>query len=696
MHPQAYDIRPGLPTLVSGKVDRRALSRPEHVDVAERILIAPDTPTEERLLEAWKAVFAPSPVSVTDDFFEDLGGHSLRAAKLVSLLRKDLATKSISIQDIYAAPTIRALGARLDDARQAGERPALVATPFRPVPQLRRVLCAIGQTIALVMIYAFSGLQWLLPYLVYTSVQSGEGVDQIQAVMFALATYVVTPPAMILLSVLVKWIVIGRFREGEYPLWGAYYFRWWFVRRFLAVIPTQFLAGTPLYKAYLRLLGAKIGRNAQLHMAKLDAADLVEIGDDAILSEGANLATSGVERGMLRLGPVRIGERAFVGAMAVVGCGAALSDDAVLEDLSLLPAGVTIPQGEVWTGSPAQKIGVAPPQDRPKAAGFMRKSAVMVGLVVSALTLPLAAVLPIAPGLFMIIELDWATTGYGYIAITPLLAVIYVLAMCALTVVAKWTLLGRVKPGVYSLWSAFYVRFWFVRQLGELALDLLHPLYATLYVSPWYRALGAKVGARAEISTATSVVPDLIEIGAESFIADGVVFGAARAFVVALKWIVIGRYRPTNQPLWSLFVWRTELVTSTYENLAVPLLLDPLRGTPFLNVYLRAMGCRIGRRAFIDTTDITEFDLVEVGDDAALNEDSGLQTHLFEDRVMKVSSLKIGDRATVGSMSIVLYDSVIEDDAQLGDLSVLMKGETLPPGTSWEGSPARPAMSPAR
>ena len=839
MHPQAYEIRIALPTLVSGKVDRRALTRPENVQVEERVIVPPQTPTEERLLEAWKQIFAPSPVSVTDDFFEDLGGHSLRAAKLVSLLRKDVATKSISIQDIYAAPTVQSLGERLDQARKSGERPALVSTPFRPVPQLRRVGCALAQTLALILIYAFSGLQWVLPYLVYTSVQSGEGLDQLQAMMVALATYVVMPPAMILLSVAVKWIVIGRFRAGEYPLWGAYYFRWWFVRRFLAVIPTQFLAGTPLYKAYLRLLGARIGRNVQLHMAKLDSADLVDIGDDAILSEGANLATSGVERGVLRLGPVKVGQRAFIGAMAVIGCGSTISDDAVLEDLSLLPAGVTVPQGEVWTGSPAQKVGLAPIQQRPKPAGFLRKSAVMVGLILAALLLPLAAVLPIAPGLFMIIELDWATTGYGYIAITPVLAVIYVLAMCALTVVAKWTLLGRVKPGVYSLWSAFYVRFWFVRQLGELALDLLHPLYATLYVSPWYRALGAKVGARAEISTATSVVPDLIEIGAESFIADGVVFGAARAepdairlahtrigrrtfvgnsallptgsdlgdevllgvlskpppdheaalergttwfgspairlpkrqvaavfdegarfnpsnrliatrlaiefvrvnlslsvflslfsvlltivgdlsdqpngvllialmfpflylgfalaagvFVIALKWIVIGRYKPTNQPLWSLFVWRTELVTSTYENLAVPLLLDPLRGTPFLNIYLRALGCRIGRRAFIDTTDITEFDLVEVGDDAALNEDSGLQTHLFEDRVMKVSSLKIGARATVGSNSIVLYDSVIEDDAQLGDLSVLMKGETLPPGTSWEGSPARPAMAP--
>jgi non-ribosomal peptide synthetase-like protein len=166
---------------------------------------------------------------------------------------------------------------------------------------------------------------------------------------------------------------------------------------------------------------------------------------------------------------------------------------------------------------------------------------------------------------------------------------------------------------------------------------------------------------------------------------------AAGASVLLLKWLVIGRYKPTTAPLWSLFVWRTELVTSTYENLAVPLLLAPLRGTPYLNIFLRLMGCRIGKRVFCDTTDITEHDMVSVGDDAALNDSAGIQTHLFEDRVMKVGAIDIGARATVGSMAITLYDSHVEADAQLGDLSVLMKGETLPAGTSWEGSPARPA-----
>ncbi|MCX6910896.1 MAG: peptide synthetase, partial [Verrucomicrobia bacterium] len=95
----------------------------------------------------------------------------------------------------------------------------------------------------------------------------------------------------------------------------------------------------------------------------------------------------------------------------------------------------------------------------------------------------------------------------------------------------------------------------------------------------------------------------------------------------------------------------------------------------------------------METTDVTEFDVVTIGDDAALNSDCGPQTHLFEDRVMKVSNISIGARCTVGGGSIVLYDATMEEDSSLGELSLLMKGETLPAGTSWHGSPARPVAS---
>jgi carbonic anhydrase/acetyltransferase-like protein (isoleucine patch superfamily) len=49
----------------------------------------------------------------------------------------------------------------------------------------------------------------------------------------------------------------------------------------------------------------------------------------------------------------------------------------------------------------------------------------------------------------------------------------------------------------------------------------------------------------------------------------------------------------------------------------------------------------------------------------------------------------IRDRASIGSKSVVLYDSIVEEDVTLAALSLVMKGETLPAGTSWCGIPAQ-------
>jgi len=832
MRPAAYEQLDAMPTLAaSGKVDRKALKRPAAHEAAEREIVPPSTPMEAKLHAVWAEGFAPQPVSVLDNLFEDLGGHSLKAARLVSAARKVPGLEGLSIDDVYSAPTIRALAARLGDT---GPTERLDETSFHRTPAWTRWLCGFAQTIALVPIFTVAGAQWFFPYLAYSWLAGY--MSRLDALLLSGLSFLLIPPAAMMLSIAVKWLVIGRYRAGAYPLWGLYYFRWWFVRRFSDVIATPYLAGTPMIRGYYRMLGARVGDKAHIGSSIIDAPDLVSIGEGAILSDYALLATSSVERGMLHIGRADIGERAFLGSMCVMGRDSRIEADGVLDDLSALSAGATIAAGERWSGSPAQRRGLAdPPEPRPEVTPAKR-ALVTAGLAIAAFLLPLFAILPIAPGIIAIIEIDWSTAGYRYLMLEPLLAATYVVLMCVLTVAAKRLLLGKVAPGRYAKASWFYIRYWFLQQINDMALRFLHPIYATLFVGPWYRALGVKVGRRAEISTAAAIVPDLVEIGPESFIADAVVFGAAKvepgairlertsigrrtfignsallpagthvgdevligvlskppeaanmatgttwfgspaiclpvrqsvglfdegarfnpskrlvttrliiesirailsltiflsffslmlsvvgdisdqeqgwlailaafpflyvAFcvacglsVAAIKWIVVGRYKPTTAPLWSTFVWRSELVTATYENLAVPNLLEPLRGTFWLPLYLRLLGCRIGKRCYIDTTDITEHDLVEIGDDVALNDLAGLQTHLFEDRVMKVSGVKVENRATIGSLAIVLYDAEIGEDAQLGDLSVVMKGESLPAGTSWEGSPAKLARA---
>lgn len=69
--------------------------------------------------------------------------------------------------------------------------------------------------------------------------------------------------SQLLLFALWKWLIVGRLRSGNYPAWGHYHFRIWMITllwRFNSIylIP---LAGTETLNMYLRLCGAKIGRN---------------------------------------------------------------------------------------------------------------------------------------------------------------------------------------------------------------------------------------------------------------------------------------------------------------------------------------------------------------------------------------------------------------------------------------------------
>ncbi|HEV3339815.1 MAG TPA: Pls/PosA family non-ribosomal peptide synthetase, partial [Pirellulales bacterium] len=838
MVPATIDRLDNLPTLASGKLDRKRLPAPRARQVAERDYVPPKNPIEQELAEAWQSVFGVERASTRDDFFLDLGGHSLLAARLVSRLRNEPTFAAISMLDVYEHPTIETLALKFADATpsSAGDPSPVVqeGQPHReeaqPSNRLSYALCSLGQFLSLYLVLGFFSLQWLGPYLTYTWMIDNE-YPLNEALVGALGSLLVVYPIMLLAAIATKWIVIGRYKPGDYPLWGWFFFRWWFVKAITSSIPIDYLAGTPLLSAFYRLMGAKIGANVHLATDNGQAYDLLEIGDDSSIGEESSLAGCTVEHGVLRIGPIKIGRRVFVGARSVVREHAVIDDGAKLEDLSLLPRGDVIPQGEHWQGSPARRVGQAVHEDalvRPSLArrfGFGLLHALGVMLV------PLFVMAAIFPGMIVMNRLNYWDDYYWYLVVSPAVALSFVVFLCLEIAAFKWLLLGRVKAGTYPLYSSFYLRKWFVSQLLELSLDVVGPLYSTIYLQPWYRLLGAKLGRRAEISTASFISPDLLAIDDEGFIADSVSLGAARVedgrmtvaatrvgkrsfignsallppgaqigdhclvgclstppaggavddgtswlgspgfnlprrqestafseettfsptralwfkraaieacrvllpsscflaitsvllsvvlliheemavwellalfpvlyaaagivavFVtIAVKWLLMGRYRPCERPLWSTFVWKTELVAAMHEHLADLFLIGKLSGTPFVCWFFRLLGAKIGQRVYLDTTDITEFDLVDIGDEATINRDVTLQTHLFEDRVMKMSHVRIGRRASVGSMSLVLYDTEMGERSALGELSLLMKGETLPAGTSWQGIPAR-------
>src|SRR5205085_6438097 len=96
-----------LPTLPSGKVDRKRLASPTPRPAESRPGLAPPrSQLENEIASAWQKLFAPMPVSTQDNFFLELGGHSLLAAKMVSELRQVPELEGLSMLDVYRHPTI--------------------------------------------------------------------------------------------------------------------------------------------------------------------------------------------------------------------------------------------------------------------------------------------------------------------------------------------------------------------------------------------------------------------------------------------------------------------------------------------------------------------------------------------------------------------------------------------------------------
>ncbi|KDQ08654.1 hypothetical protein BOTBODRAFT_563322 [Botryobasidium botryosum FD-172 SS1] len=852
-----------MPRLPSGKINSHALRtmsaerrRQENMSTTTFPVSADNDNPEKSmvplsiLINALQSMFPhASPISPDADFFLDLGGHSLLAAVFVNKLRKgslgvDNPFVEIGIPDIYAYRTARALSHHFETDGGDGSAGQHLPLPHLTAPRWKYLACNAAQLPCLLVLWFLASLGLLGPYLLFALlVNDNYGVGL--ALLAAYAAFVVISPLFTFFALCAKWALLGRVEEGDHPLWGWYYLRWWFAERLCELAPTSLLGGTPLLGVWFRMLGADIGQNVILGGLGVGAcADLVSIGEHTVMESECVLGVSFVEGGLLKLRRVHIGADVHIGANCVLEGHSIVEDAAELGALSMVPSGCVVTAGEKWIGCPARFDSHPPPLAPPKLAGTARQTLVNFAYIFTSLFLfPLFYLVPQISGIMLFefakipigdtrpVHRDLKQTAL----MAPIVGISYTILVVLELLFFRWTLLGRVKPGRYSVNSSFYVRNWFVNNLMSLTLSIIHPVFATVYAPCLLRALGAKIGSRAEVSTAQGMTHDLVEIGAESFIADGVLFGdseirrgelvlertklgrrafagnasvipqgtdlaentlvgalsiapppdralkpgqtslgspplllptrqtytevsetltfspskgrfAARATIEAIriffprvvicfglgtcldfitylarnkhfgivpalallplhylfffalpalvctlacKWLLVGVYKDAAWPMWDHRVWVSEAVTAIYKTLADPLLLTYLRGTAYLPFCLRLFGAKVGTQAWINMGDVgTEYDCVSIGDHAQINHGSWPQTHLFEDRVMKIGRVTVGDRAVLGMYAVALPGSVVGRDTRLGSLSLAMRGETLPDGTEWRGSPA--------
>jgi non-ribosomal peptide synthetase-like protein len=728
------------------------------------------------------------------------------------------------------------------------------ARPFLLHSAWRRWRCGLAQGVAIPPLVLLKMAQWLAPFFAY-HFHTGDPGDSVPfAIAMSVLAFVATTLAEFVVAWAGKWLVAGRLQAGSYPLWGWTYYRWWLADRLVEAVPTYMINGSPLYAMWLRALGARVEGEVVLGSVSLRVPDLVRIGAGSSIGNAVMLENARVEGGLLHLGPIDIGAQACVGSYVTIEGDTAIGDWGHLEGQSALGAGQRVPARQVWHGSPARERGDFDPASLPPRPPVTAARRAWEGLffVTGALVVAVLFFMPVFPTFLLIDWLDvdaiavrplqdagtitdWQAFGLRLVKFFLLslpASLVFILATALLSALIRWALLPRMQAGSWPVHSQRYLAKWLVNQIQESSLAVLHGVYATVYSAAWYRLLGAKVGQETELSTALGVVPDMLTLGDECFVADavmlgdehidggwmtvrptvvsrrsfigngayvpdgttipenvligvmsavprnaamqdgdtwlgspplhlparevvqgfaehltfapsrwrklgrglvealriaaphalviavgyalvldampladegrwgavaidlavgGVLFGLATYVLVALfKWLAVRRYGQRAVPMWTPFVWLSEATTNLYEGISVPWFLRYLRGTPWLPPAFNLLGARMGRGVYLDTTDITEFDCVSIGEHSELNAACCPQTHLFEDRVMKIDHVHIGARVTLGPRCTVLYGARVGDDAQLGPLTLVMKGEAIPPGTRWHGLPAAP------
>ena len=145
-----------------------------------------------------------------------------------------------------------------------------------------KALFVLGQIVGVLLISALASLP-VLALLSHAFALGQRGLSLLQIILLVGAWALLGWPLYFGLPIAFKWLLIGIYRAGEYPVGGFFHLRFWLVNRIEGLLPLNLLIGTPFLNFYLRLMGARVGKNVFIGSQTMRIYDLLRIGDGATI-----------------------------------------------------------------------------------------------------------------------------------------------------------------------------------------------------------------------------------------------------------------------------------------------------------------------------------------------------------------------------------------------------------------------------
>jgi serine acetyltransferase len=239
----------------------------------------------------------------------------------------------------------------------------------RSAPRLRgRNVWRIGWTVLMILLVQglVCGAALLPVTLVWWQVLA---LTESSGMRQALVVSVVAVPSYVLFALLLMFVsamtlrastcrtpanVEMRIADMEWPLlhWARSMVAIHLVRLFAGAL----FRGSPVWTAYLRLAGVRLGRRVYVNSLAITDYNLLEVGDDVVIGDGVHLSGHTVEGGFLKTAPVRVGSHVTIGVGSVIEIGVELGDGCQVGALSFVPKYARLGPGGVYAGIPAVRI----------------------------------------------------------------------------------------------------------------------------------------------------------------------------------------------------------------------------------------------------------------------------------------------------------------------------------------------------
>jgi len=202
----------------------------------------------------------------------------------------------------------------------------------------------------------FPELLWVVTYFGVLWLWDPESGGILSLLIITPTMYLVLSLLELLISILLKWTIIGKFKEGDFPFFSNYHIKW--MTMMILKTATEGIAesftGTIFEPWILRANGATIGNNCYLAGLVVEY-DLLTVGDNVAIGEGCDTTNHTVENMVIKLSPTRIANGASLLPASFAMPGSVVGEDSVLLEHTQVLKGETVPAGEQWAGMPAAR-----------------------------------------------------------------------------------------------------------------------------------------------------------------------------------------------------------------------------------------------------------------------------------------------------------------------------------------------------